>query len=462
MIWIVASLILLVAITILALPFLRTGQMRRRRADQGLAVYRQQLDELAADVARGTIGKSEAEAMELEIKRRMLRLGRSESRPSSSGGSRRHWQVVLLLGILIPAASFVLYADLGSPDDPARPLAARDLAADAEELRSRDVAPLIQRVIDALKEQPDNLEGWVILARTLSRVERYEEAAETYKKATLLAPKATELYIGAGENYYFAAKGNVTAAAEEAFEKAFAIDPDNPGARYYLALRDAEAGDKAGALQKWIALYEESPADAPFMPVLARRIEQTAEMTGTELGDLFSRKSIPAEGKGPTDKDIAAAANMTPEERQKMIASMVEGLALRMEEEPEFDGLMRLGQAYSTLQDYEKAVEAYSRARVLKPDNLAAIEAEAFAHVQMAGDGGMPPAQAIALYRMLLEKSPEHPQALWYLGVAEAAEGNNAAASELWRRLQAVTEEGSPVYLAAETAIKSLSDKGEN
>ena len=462
MIWFIVSLIILAALAILAWPFLRTDRMARRHADQGLAVYRQQLDELETDVTRETIDKSEAEAMALEIKRRMLRLDRSENEASSSLNTGKHWRIAAVLAVVIPAVSFGLYNELGSPNELARPLAGRDLAADTRALQARDAGPLIQRLIEALKEQPDNLEGWVLLARTLSRMERYEEAAETYKKATLLAPRATELYIGAGENYYFAADGNVTAAAEEAFEKAFALEPENPGARYYLALRDAEAGDNAGALQKWILLYEESPAEAPFMPVLEQRIEQTAELTGTDLGDLFSRKNVPDIPKGPSDAEIAAAADMSSQERQNMIASMVEGLASRMEEAPDYAGLMRLGQAYSTLQQHEKAANAYGRARMLKSEDSTAIEAEAFAYVQMAEDNGIPPAQAIGLYRMLLDKNPEHPQALWYLGVAEAAEGNDAGAIDFWRRLQAVTEAGTPVYDAAGAAIKSLSDKNKN
>ncbi len=462
MIWIVFSIILLVVVAVLVWPFVRTGRQTRAHADQGLEVYRQQLDELGSDVARGVIGKAEAEAMETEIKRRMLRMGRQSVKSAQKSGSKTSWQIAVILIIAVPVISIALYADLGSPDSPARPLAARNIEAERAALETQDVASLIQRRGDALKAQPDNLDGWVLLARTLSRLERYDEAAETYMKATLLAPNSAELFIGAGENYYFAAEGAITPAAEKAFEQAGAIDPDNPGARYYLALRDAQGGDRSGALQKWIALYEESPAAAPFMPVLARRIEQTAEETGTDIGDLFDRKMASAETTGPSSDDIAAAANMSAEERQEMITSMVAGLAARMEEAPEYEGLMRLGQAYGTLQKYEESADAYARARALKPEDFAALQAEALSHVQAAGDAGVPPASAVELYRLVLDRNPDYPQALWYLGVAEAARGNNAEAIKLWTRLQVVTEPGSAVNAAATEAIKSLSGADKN
>lgn len=462
MIWIVFSVVLLLAIAILVWPFLRTGRHLRGHTDQGLEVYRQQLDELASDVARGVISQSEAEAMETEIKRRMLRMGRVSEKTSRYSGRMAGWPIAITLAVAVPAISFALYADLGSPDKPARPLMTRNIDAERAALETQDVASLIQRLVDALKAQPDNLEGWALLARTLSRLERYDEAAETYMKATLLAPNAVALFVGAGENYYFAAEGTITPAAEEAFEKAIALDPNNPGARYYLALRDAQEGDKSGALEKWIALYEESPADAPFMPVLERRIIQTAEQTGTDTGDLFDRKRVVSESSGPSSEDIAAAAAMSEEDRQEMINSMVAGLADRMKETPEYDGLMRLGQAYGTMERYAEAADAYARARALKPDSLAALQSEAFTHIQAAGRAGVPPASAVKLYREVLAQNANDPQALWYLGVAEAADGNNKKAIELWTRLEAVTEAGTPVHSAAKEAIKSLSDTGKN
>jgi cytochrome c-type biogenesis protein CcmH len=462
MIWIAFSIILILVTVILVWPFIRQGQQVRDHADQGLEVYKQQLDELAVDVSRGVIGETEAEAMETEIKRRMLRISRQDGLSTKKSGRKTSWQIAIILIVAIPAISIALYTDLGSPDKPARPLAARDIEAERAALETQDVASLIQRLVDALKAQPDNLDGWVLLARTLSRLERYEEAAETYMKATLLAPNSAELFVSAGENYYFASGGTVTPAAEKAFEQAHEIDPKNPGVRYFLALRDAQGGDLAGALDKWIALYEESPADAPFMPVLARRIQQTAEETGTEIGDLIASKNATDGPRGPSSADFAAAASMSDEDRQEMINSMVEGLAARMAENPDYEGLMRLGQAYGTLERYDDSANAYARAREQKSDDLTALQAEAFAHVQAAGMAGVPPASAVKLYREVLSQSPDDPQALWYLGVAEASAGNNEDAINFWTRLQAVTEVDSPVNTAAKEAIKNLSGTDKN
>tara|TARA_R100000005_G_scaffold95557_2_gene77534 strand:- start:30329 stop:31720 length:1392 start_codon:yes stop_codon:yes gene_type:complete len=463
MIWVILSLILLPAVLTLVWPFLRPAAPERRHVDQGLGVYRQQLDELAADVAGGRMSKADADTMEVEIKRRMLRLGRTAGKPSvKSENGKAYRPVALFLAIAVPVACIGLYLDLGSPDKPSLPLASRDIAAERLALQQQDAGALVQRLVTALKEQPENLDGWILLATTLSRMERYEQAAETFLKATILAPNAAELFVSAGENFYFAAEGHVSDAAAAAFEKAYEIDPLNPGARYYLALREAQGGDTKAALDAWVALYRDSPAEAPFMPVLKNRIEQTAAETGTDLGDLLVDKETIQSGPGPTREDIANAANMTPEDRQAMITSMVEGLAARMAETPDYAGLMRLGQVYGTLGEHGKAADAYARARELRPDDLAALQNEAFAHVQAAGKNGIPPASAVDLYRDVLARDPAHPQALWYLGVAEAAAGKQVAARGHWTRLLSATNTDSPLHQAATEAIKNLSEANKN
>jgi len=461
MLWIIAALVLIGAVVILAWPLLRTNSRGISRHDGGIEVYRQQLTELDRDIADGLMTAGDAEPLQLEIKRRILKMASQGQKSGVPIGGRN---IVAILGVLvlIPIGSIAIYAELGSPDQPSKPLASRDIEAEKRALTGVQGADLVARLIEALKAQPDNLEGWVLLAGTLSQMERYREAAETFMKASILSPRDAGLYVGAGENYYFNANGIVDDDAERAFTSALSLDPENPGARYYLALRDAQKGELKTALDRWIILYEESPAEAPFMGILARRISETAEETGTDIGELLTAKQPAKPAPGPDRDDLEAAANMSAEERQQMIVSMVSGLAERMAETPEYDGLMRLGQAYGTLEEYDKSATAYEEAGKLKPQDNAAMAAEAFAHIQAAGASPTPPATAIDLYRKLLATNPDFPQALWYVGVAEMQAGNRQEALTLWQRLQSIAPKDGPLYVTVTRAINSLSAAPEN
>ncbi|TNE36895.1 MAG: c-type cytochrome biogenesis protein CcmI [Alphaproteobacteria bacterium] len=456
MIWGIFAVILLIALFLLGWPLFKSGGPALSRTERGLDVYRRQLTEIDAEIERGALAPAEAEPMQLEIKRRMLRLGREEGPAKPLGGNGRLALIALL--VIVPVVSLALYADLGSPNEPARPLAARDIPAERAMLAQNNAATLIKRLIAQLREHPDNIEGWVLLAQTLTKMDRFEQAAQTYEKATLIAPKSAALYVGAGENYYFAAKGKVDGKSAAAFEKALALEPENPGARYYLALRDFEAGKAEQALQSWQKLYEDSPAEAPYLAVLSQRIEEAAKKTGTELGDFLTRKKLP----GPSEEDVAAASKLSGGDRQAMIKSMVEGLAARMGETPDYDGLMRLGQSYGVLKEFDKSADAYSRALDQKPGDKAAMAGAAGAYIQASDINADPPEKAIALYREILKKDPDYAEALWYVGLKEAAAGNRDAALQYWRKLQAKAPEGSTLKRAVDAAIKELSAPSKN
>jgi len=68
--------------------------------------------------------------------------------------------------------------------------------------------------------------------------------------------------------------------------------------------------------------------------------------------------------RGPSAEDMAAAAQMDPQQRQQMITGMVAGLAEKLKKDgSDFEGWMRLVRAYTVLGDRDKARIAASDAR---------------------------------------------------------------------------------------------------
>ena len=141
----------------------------------------------------------------------------------------------------------------------------------------------------------------------------------------------------------------------------------------------AQAGDLAGALQDWIDLAAIAPPDAPWLSAVREQIARAAADLGTdpstlapsaEVADLLpegtagtTRPSLP----GPTREDVAAAADMSAEDRAAMVRAMVERLAARLEEDPDdIDGWRRLARAWSVLGEARKAAEARARAEALE------------------------------------------------------------------------------------------------
>ena len=185
-----------------------------------------------------------------------------------------------------------------------------------------------------------------------------------------------------------------------------------------------------------------------------------------------------AQERGPTAADVAAAQAMSPEARQQMIRGMVEGLAARLESEPgDVEGWLRLMRAYKVQGDDKKAADAAARAAAANPAQRTRIAATA----QQLGIAAAPAptpvstqAQPLALdanaiqagapvapdrlsaLRQLLLLKPDDREALFQVGLAEAASGNKLAAAELWGRLIAQFPAPSPEHRALRQRLDGL------
>jgi len=138
---------------------------------------------------------------------------------------------------------------------------------------------------------------------------------------------------------------------------------------------------------------------------------------------------------GPSAADMAAAGEMTPDERSEMIRGMVERLAARLEEAPnDIEGWKRLGNARRVLGELLEAEKAYGRALKVDPDDLGALEEQAQIALQRA-DGGLVPQLAQRNYRKTLELDDRRLDALWYLGLAAEQQSRTEEARNYWQAL---------------------------
>jgi len=138
--------------------------------------------------------------------------------------------------------------------------------------------------------------------------------------------------------------------------------------RFYLALGDAQDGKASEAVAAWAKLAGEAPRDAPWLPLVRKRMVETARAAGIALPEAAqpAPQSTPSAGGAPSAADIEAVQAMSPAERQAMIHSMVERLAARLDANPDdAEGWQRLARAYAVLGETQKAEAAAARAAAL-------------------------------------------------------------------------------------------------
>ena len=361
MLWLLFALMTASVLALLAWPLLRPPVGSGGRRELTLAVYRRQLAELRDEAARGLIDETARAEAGREIERRLLA---ADKAGEAAALGRPSWRRGVLLALLLalPALAALLYLGLGTPTAPGAPWAARQPASPST--RAGDTDSLLAQLAERMRQNPDDPKGWRLLGRSYLRIGRYAEAASAFQRLLNLLPDDVDARLDLGEAMTFAASGQVTPLARVAFEAALQRRPDSARARYYLGLVAWQAGEPQAAYDRWLALAREAPADAPWLPLVIERLRAAAARLDIDLA-----AELPA-ARGPGAADVAAAAEMSAEERQAMIRGMVDGLAARLERAPDdFDGWMRLGRARRVLGEPEAAAAAFARALALRPDD---------------------------------------------------------------------------------------------
>jgi cytochrome c-type biogenesis protein CcmH len=388
------------ALAILLVPLLMRRHAAASRESYNLAVYRDQLAEIDRDAARGLLNAEQAEAAHAEIGRRILALQPGAATPqmpppqpspasgggslkaiageetARDGGAGRGLIVAAVCVLAVPFAAWLLYARLGAPALPDQPFAARAAAAKAvaSGVEHIDLNDAVAKIAAHLKEHPEDLRGWLLLGRTELSLGRYAEVVDAYRHAADLSGHRADIMGDWGEAQVLAADGTVTPAAREAFEAALADKESAPRSRYYLALAKSQQGDTQGALQGWVDLAADAPADAEWLPLVQQHIAEAAAKLGVDPASLKTSSGMPSQAA--VAATAQATANASQEERRAMILAMVGNLAARLEKQPDdIEGWARLGRSYMVLNEPQKARDAYAHAVKLKPDDTALKEA---------------------------------------------------------------------------------------
>lgn len=378
---VVLMVLTLVVVASVVAPLVRKPRPAPVRAEFDRAVYRAQLAELERDVSRGVIKREEEASARLEIERRLLTTAagkQTATAPSATGPV-----LAVVLALAIPAVASLVYLSKGSPGLPDRPRAEASASqpsqGDAANVPGHaDFAAAVVKLEQQLKDHPEDTEKWLLLARSHAEIGNWQKSADAYRKVIAQNGANAEVYAGYGEMLVMLAQGVVTPSARAAFEDGVKQDPTEMVSRFYLALGDAQAGKVREAIVAWQKLAADLPANSAMRDEIRRRVEQAAQSAGIAPPSLpapaatASAEPAPADtgagAPGPTAQDMAAAQNMSPEDRLAMIKSMVARLAFRLKSEPnDLDGWLRLGRAYGVLGQRDDAIDAYEHADKLVP-----------------------------------------------------------------------------------------------
>ncbi len=351
--WFVFALMTAAAIFAVLWPLGR-GTRDQQRTGSDLAVYRDQLDEIARDRAAGLIGAAEAEAARVEVSRRLIAAADAQTQTNTSavpGHTFRRRAAAITVLVVFPALVAALYLKVGSPELPGQPLTSRA----ATPMQERTLDTLVAQVEEHLAKNPEDGRGWEVVAPVYMRLGRFEDAVKARRSALRLNGASAARESDLGESLMAEANGVVTDDTKAAFERALAHDAKNLKARFFLGVAAHQDGRSGKAAEIWRDMLKDARPDSPWTGMVR---EALASVEGT------SETAAALRAPGPSGEDVAAAEQMKPEDRNAMVRGMVDRLAERLKRDgSDLEGWLRLVRAYTVLGERDRALSALADAR---------------------------------------------------------------------------------------------------
>lgn len=292
--WIVAAVFVAIALAFVLPPLLQRVEPESSTGDKetNVTIYRDQLDELEAEMQSGLIGAEQYQQDREEIESRLLSdvPAKSAEKRSSVATTGRGTVYALALGIPVIAIGF--YSQIGTPAaisgqmvTPSRaPFASSrqpiqpgqpDLDGPMTQQRIEgNIAALAKR----LEEDPQNVDGWRMLARSYSSLEKYAEACNAYARATALKTDDADLWADYALAKTMANGQQMSGEPMELIAKSLKLDPENPKALQLSGGAAFQAKRYDEAASTWERVLKRLPPDSELAQALKQKIAEAKEL----------------------------------------------------------------------------------------------------------------------------------------------------------------------------------------
>ena len=311
--WILGVALAALALVLTLRPLLFTPREKKlSRSESNIAIYRDQLAELDADLAAGKLAPADHARSRAELEARLLQdVAPQEAPPSASPrGSTR--ALLVTLALAVPLSAALLYLSVGNPGA----LAPR---ADPHNFDPQQLNALVERLAAKMRENPDDAEGWKLLGRSYVALGRFPEALDAYAKAAARKPRDAELLADMADVLATTRSERLQGEPEKLVLRALEIDPQNLKALALAGTAAFDRRDYAGATRYWqrmLPLVEPGSEDA-------RQIQASIAEARSRGGAPAAAAPRALQGKVSLSKKLAAQAS--PDDTVFIFARAAEG-----------------------------------------------------------------------------------------------------------------------------------------
>ncbi len=307
-----AGLVALALVFVLRPLFARRSRGDISRQESNVAIYRDELRELDADLAAGTLAREDYDRAHLELEARLLEdVSVGEAPPATSARRVSGWAV----GVAVPLVAVAVYLVTGDPGamSPARQM------PDAAQVEA-----MVARLAAKMREHPEDAEGWKLLGRSYTVMGRFPDAVDAYAKAAARAPRDAQLLADFADALAMARGQTLQGEPEKLVARALEIDPNNLKALALAGTAAYERKDYAKAAEIWSRMLPLVPQGSEDARAIGENVAEAQKLAG--IGEPAKQPDAAAAGvRGVVRIAPGLATQVKPDDVLFVFARAAEG-----------------------------------------------------------------------------------------------------------------------------------------
>ncbi|MEM7561654.1 MAG: c-type cytochrome biogenesis protein CcmI [Pseudomonadota bacterium] len=274
--WIIAILLILLALGMLLLPMLRISDDSEtdQRREQNVQIAREKKQQLDQELERGEIDQSAYDAAYLDVQSALaLELERMQTSQAQGQG---RWMIAVIF-LLLPAVSVVMYLQVGEYRVVKNPelAAARTQQPGAPQMTLDEMIITIQ---NRLREHPEDAEGWFALGRTMMITRDFDKAVAAFQRTADLVGDDAAVLIALADALAMHNDGDLAGEPEELIQRGLKLAPNYPNGLWLAGMSAEQRGDLAAAHAYWtrlLPLVQGNQESYTEVKTLLAQLEQT-------------------------------------------------------------------------------------------------------------------------------------------------------------------------------------------
>jgi cytochrome c-type biogenesis protein CcmH len=266
-----AFLLLALVLLLLLHPFLFPRKVvATSRRQMNAAIYREELDKLEAERTAGLITSADYEISHAEMRQRLFQDTNEEDDHATLGSTRKTTVSLLLFVVILSSGLYFVLGDVSrvaqlNTDNP---------------MTQEGVEKMVNEFALKMEQDPSNLKGWAMLARSYRILGRNEEAAKAYARAGNFVDSDPQLLADYADALATNANGNFSGKPLSLINQALKLDPNNLMALWLSGTAAFNSGNYRSAVQTWEKLAAQLPPNSEDLKAIEGSIAEARSKGG--------------------------------------------------------------------------------------------------------------------------------------------------------------------------------------